>query len=248
MFWNTLDRYAQQHTVDAYRFEVGHVSDPIVQQNYINNILNKVDNCLARRVAFGIGVPLPTLGSGPKKQQSSGKSKFPSLYPLVPSQERKMSNEGLIIGILGGDDHLSTADLAVLKSILAVEKVSYKVIASHIGGLKTGVPSNQSFITTSSVFYDAIILGSSVAGKKPDPLSPEAAEFLREAYSHGKAIAAIGSADVQFKSIGIQSDPALGVFQGAASAVSKKVLAALSGPVRFPQRFPTDDLSICEHD
>ena len=248
VFWNTLDRFAQQHTVDAYRFEVGHVSDPKVQQNYINNILNKVDNCLARRVAFGIGAPLPALGSGPTKKLSSGKSKFPSLYPLATSQERKKSNKGLIIGILGGDKYLSTADLANLKPILAAEKVSYEVIASHMGDLNTGVSSNQSFITTSSIFYDAIIVGSTVAGKKPDPLSPEAVDFLREAYGHGKAIAAIGNADAQFKSLGIQSDATLGIFQGGASAVAKKVLAALSGPVRFPQRFPTDDLSICESD
>lgn len=251
VFWNTLDRFAQQHTVDAYRFEVGHVSDPKVQLNYINNILNKVDNCLARRVAFGIGVLLPALGSGPTKKQSSKKSKFPSLYPLATSQERKKSNEGLTIGILGGDKYLSTADLSTLQPILATEKVSYEVIASHMGNLDTGLFSNQSFITTSSIFYDAIIVGSSVAGKnkKPDPLSPEAADFLREAYSHGKAIAAIGNADALFKTLGIQTDATLGIFRGGASSVAKNILAALSGPVRFPQRFPTDDLrSICGSD
>lgn len=246
VFWNTLDKYAQQHTVDAYRFELGHVSDPKVQQNYINNILNRVDNCLARRVAFGIGAPLPALGSGPNKHNSSAKPKFPSLYPLATSEEGKKSNEGLIIGILGGDNHLSVADLAALTPVLAPEKVSYDVIASHMGRLMTGVSSNQSFITTSSIFYDAIIVGSSADGRKPDSLSPEAAEFLRESYSHGKAIAAIGNAEAGFKSIGIQIDPTLGIFQGRASDVAKKVLAALSGPVRFPQRFPTDDLSICE--
>ena len=117
-----------------------------------------------------------------------------------------------------------------------------------MGNLATGVFSNQSFITTSSVFYDAIIVGSSVAGKKPDPLSPEAADFVREAYGHGKAIAAIGNADAQIKLLGIQSDATLGIFRGSASNVAKKLLAALSGPVRFPQRFPTDDLSICEND
>lgn len=246
IFWNTLDKYAKQHTVDAYRFEVGHVSDPEVQKKYINNILNQVDNCLARRVAFGIGVPLPPLGSGSAAKTPPPKSKFPSLYPLATSEEPKKSNEGLVIGILAGDNQLSPADLKAMLSTLASQKVSYEVVASHIGPLKSGVSANQSFVTTSSIFYDAIVVGSSFGRKASPPLSPEAAEFIREAYSHGKAIAAIGNAQTYLTQLGIGPKPSLGVFEGAAGNVAKMVLDALAGPVRFPQRFPVDDLSICE--
>ena len=50
-FWSTFDKYAQQHPVDAYRFELGHVSDPAVLQRYIDTILNNVDSwpCPPRR-------------------------------------------------------------------------------------------------------------------------------------------------------------------------------------------------------
>lgn len=66
-----------------------------------------------------------------------------------------------------------------------------------------------------------------------------------EAYSHGKAIGAFQpSGAAILESIGIAGEP--GVYAGSASNVVEKVLKALSGPVRFPERFPTDDiLAIC---
>ena len=83
-FWGTLDEYAQQHTVDGYRFELGHVTDPNVTARYISTILNPIDNCLARRVAYGIGAPMPAVGSGPVTQPGSV-TKYPSLYPARSS-------------------------------------------------------------------------------------------------------------------------------------------------------------------
>ena len=241
-FWNTLDKYAQQHTVDAYRFELGHVSDPAVQRKYIDGILNKVDNCLARRVAFGIGAPLPQLGTGPTTN-SSKRGEFLSLYPLATSQEPKKSNEGLTIGILASDSQLSRAELAEIQTSLASQKVTYEIIAPRMGTLKSGLVANQSFITTSSIFYDAIIIGSfSNNGSTPSDLE----DFVREAYAHGKAVAAIGNASKIYARIGTGvNSSSWGVFAGAAKAVVLDILDALAGPVRFPQRFPVDDPSIC---
>lgn len=240
-FWNTLDEYAQQHTVDAYRFELGHVSDPAVQSKYIDNILNKVDNCLARRVAFGIGAPLPPLATGPISNASRTVG-FSSLYPLATSQEPRKSNEGLIIGILASDAQLSRADLAAIQPLLASQKINYEIIAPHMGNLKSGLVANQSFVTTSSIFYDAIVIGSfSGNGSTSSYLE----DFLREAYLHGKAVAAIGNSAQVFAKIGTSVNSSLGVYGGAAKSVVEDVLDALAGPVRFPQRFPVDDASIC---
>lgn len=240
-FWNTLDKYAQQHTVDAYRFELGHVSDPALQSKYIDNILNKVDNCLARRVAYGVGAPLPPLGTGPSTNVSKI-GEFASLYPLAASQEPKKSNDGLIVGILASDIQLSRTDLAAIRPLLASQKVSYDVIAPHIGLLKSGLVANQSFVTTSSIFYDAIVIGSfSDNGSVPSYMK----DFVYEAFVHGKAVAAIENAAKIFAEIGTSVDPSLGVYHGTAKAVMQNILDALAGPVRFPQRFPVDDPSIC---
>lgn len=150
-FWGTLDKYAQQHTVDAYRFELGNVGDETVVKKYIDNILNKIDNCLACRVAYGIGAKLPAVGSGPMTNVTNSTAPYPSLYPLTQGLEPNKSNEGLVVGILADDSILSIADLSAMSTLLSAEKVRYEVVAPHQGPLASGITAKQSYITTSSI-------------------------------------------------------------------------------------------------
>ena len=254
-FYYTLDTYAQQHLVDAYRFEVGHVTIPGVQQRYIDNILNKIDNCLARRVAMGIGAQMPALGSGPGNTTSNNTvTKVPSLYPLSGAFEPNKSNAGLTIGILADDMHLSTAQLNMMLPSFSSQQVFYEVVSSHIGDLQTGVFSNQSYITTSSVFYDAIIISSAAQNNMSSAKSCSwltqfnTQQFIQEAYGHGKAIAILGGECTSILSgMGINTTAEIGVYsQGDVPTLIMDVLNALAGPVRFPQRLPVDDMSICQ--
>lgn len=93
--------------------------------------------------------------------------------------------------------------------------------------------------------YDAILIGSiSNSTKDPSPaFDPD--QFVLEAWSHGKAIGAIGNSAQLLSSIGLTVSPASGIFNDNAAVVTMELLDALSGPVRFPQRFPVDDMSIC---
>ena len=151
IFWGTMDIYAQQHTVDAYRFELGHVTEPSVVTTYIDTILNPIDNCLARRVAFGIGAPMPAVGSGGKANLTNSTTMYPNLYPLNPGQETNKSNAGLVIGIVAVDNMFSAADMASVMPLLAAQQVTFDVVASHVGSLASGVNATSSFILTASV-------------------------------------------------------------------------------------------------
>ena len=241
LFWGTLDVYAQQHTVDAYRFELGNVGDAGVVQRYIDDTLNNIDNCLARRVAYGIGADAPAKGSGPMTNMTNATTPYPSLYPLATSQEPNKSNAGLTVAVIARDDLFTSTDMTGVMSQLAPQKVNLEVVAPRIGQLNSGVTANASYITTSDIFYDAILIGSSANGTAPK-LSMDEMSFVMEAYSHGKAIAALGSSGSDLlQALGIAGQP--GIYSGEAFAVTGQVLDALSGPVRFPQRFPTDDTS-----
>ena len=244
IFWGSLDVYAQQHTVDAYRFELGNVGNPPVVQKYIDNTLNNVDNCLARRVAWGVGATLPAVGSGPRTNLTSKTTPFKSLYPLNPGQEPNKSNEGLEVAVIANDTLFTKADMAAMMPLLSAQKVLLEVVGPKIGALKTGVVANGSFITTSDVFYDAIFIGSPTSNNSAS-LDMSSYDFVMEAYGHGKAIGALGSSGMAIlEGLGIAGMP--GVYSGNAATVTKEVLKALSGPVRFPQRFPTDDVkAIC---
>ena len=75
----------------------------------------------------------------------------------------------------------------------------------------------------------------------------DAMSFILSAYAHGKPIGALGSNGAALlQSLGLAANSSLGMFSGDAESVTRDVLNALSGPVRFPQRFPVDDASICQ--
>jgi catalase len=93
------------------------------------------------------------LGSGPMTNVTNSTARFPSLYPLAQSQEPKKSNAGPTVGIITADNMFSTADIAAMSPLLGAQQVSYEVVASRQGMLATGVIANQSYITTSDIWY-----------------------------------------------------------------------------------------------
>ena len=247
-FWGSLDVYAQQHTVDAYVFELGNVANTSVVQVYIDNLLNNIDNCLARRVAFGVGAHMPE--SGANVGLSNGTAPYPSLYPLTVQMEPNKSNAGLTVAVLANDTMLSASDVAGMMPLLASQQVSLAVVAPHHGSLASGINATASYITTSSIFYDAIFIGSIQSGSNATGspvLDFNAQAFVMEAYSHGKAIGALGSSgQAILQGLGQSVNETAGLYAGDPAQVTTSVLNALSGPVRFPMRFPTDDLAaIC---
>ena len=80
-------------------------------------------------------------------------ARFPSLYPLAPSQEPRKSNAGLVVGTVAADDAFNKADLATMSPLLAKQQVSYEVVSLHQGTLATGISANKSYITTSDILY-----------------------------------------------------------------------------------------------
>ncbi|KAF2652359.1 heme-dependent catalase [Lophiostoma macrostomum CBS 122681] len=243
-FWQSLDQYGQQHLVDGCRFELGNVANTSVVQRYIDIILNPIDNCLARRVAFGLGAVLPPLSGAPASTNKS--TQYPSLYPLDSQGPRNKSNAGLSVAVLASDSMFSKADLNALMPLLVDQQINLAVVASRMGTLQTGVTATQSCITASSVFYDAIFVGSPVSNAKG--LDEYSTDFLMQAYNHGKPIGIFGDGGSQLTMSmrlgGLNSS--IGLFGGSASATAEDVLNALSFPTRFFNRFPVDEVAtIC---
>jgi catalase len=235
-FWFSMDQFAQQHTVDAYRFELGHVSNPNVTAKYISTILNPVDNCLARRVAFGVGSPMPAIGTGSSIVPNMT---FPSLYPL--STNVSLPVTGLIVAILTTSDDIPMATYNTLTSALSSKKALFEVVASHQGVLASGVPANESYVTTSSVLFDAVIIISEGFSTNAS-MSSVQQEFVREAFGHGKPIGEVGSgflSSLQLTGPGLFLDSDTG-------PVINTVIRAMEMPGRFPQRNSLDDVkAIC---
>ncbi|KAF2160640.1 hypothetical protein M409DRAFT_70374 [Zasmidium cellare ATCC 36951] len=212
MFWYGLGQYAQQHTVDAYRFELANVGDATVVQRYIDETLNNIDNCLARRVAYGIGATMPPVGTGAVSNNATYPNSYASSFYTLDTNVTK-SNVGLQVAVIANDTLLTGGDVAAMISLLSAQKVSLTVVAPKIGTLASGVNATASFLISSSVFYDAIFIGSSgnASSTNSASLTADMASFVEQAYSHGKPIGALGSSGPAFLAgLGISNQP--GVF------------------------------------
>jgi catalase len=247
MLWGTMDKFAQQHTVDGYRFELGNVANSSVVQAYIDTILNPIDNCFARRVAYGLGAQMPALESGPMTNITNSTTPFPSLFPTNPGIEPNKSLVGLSVAVLANDTVFSQSDLNAMLPLLMAQNMTVTIVAPHVGQLSSGINATGSYITASSVFYDAVFIGS-VGGNSTSGnigLDMNAMAFAMQAYSHGKAIGALGTNGASvLRGMGLDFNPDLGLYAGDVGPVTMDVLDALAGPVRFFQRFPTDDLQV----
>jgi catalase len=158
-----MDKYAQQHTINGYRFELGQVMNTSIVGDYITKILNPIDNCFARRVAFGIGAPMPELGSASTRKPNAT---YPSSYPLGSNMSLPVA--GLSIAALANDNALTMTDFQTLTAAFGEQKLNFAVIGPHAGMLATGVPANMSYLTGASVFYGAVVLGSGLNGTATD--------------------------------------------------------------------------------
>jgi catalase len=233
IFFNSQNNYSQQHTVDAYRLEIGLVADQDVKINFVNKVLNSIDNCLARRVAYGLGIPLPAVQATPNVSGII----YPSQYPLQYQTPQPVV--GLSVGIVTDNAGPSASDLAALQQVFDGQQLLFDVIAPHQGLLTRGVSATQSYITTSSVFYDAVI----VVGNNTQ--SPDLQAFVQEAYTHGKPIGALGGTSSLFLSLQPQTN--IGLFsEMSANTLAQDIAAAIALPGRYPQRLPIDDIqAIC---
>lgn len=233
IFFNSQNNYSQQHTVDAYRLEIGLIADQDVKIKFVNTVLNSIDNCLARRVAYGLGIPLPAAQSTPNVAGTI----YPSQYPLQFTTPQPVI--GLNIGIITDNNGPSAADLASMNQVFDGQQLNFDLIAPHQGPLNNGGSAAQSYITTSSVFYDAIIVIGSTQ-------SPDLQTFVQEAYTHGKPIGALGNSSSVLLS-NLQPRTNIGLFSdSSASTLAQDIAGAIAMPGRYPERLPLDDVqTIC---
>jgi hypothetical protein len=60
LFWNSLVPAEQQFIINAIVFKNSKITSPHVRANVLSSQLNMINNDLASRVAFGLGLPKPT--------------------------------------------------------------------------------------------------------------------------------------------------------------------------------------------
>ncbi|MET8981461.1 catalase [Streptomyces sp. NPDC004539] len=249
LFWNSMADWERDHIVEAFRFELGKVNAVQIRTRTVSELAH-VDLDLARRVARGVGVPEP----------ADKETEFTAVSPALSIEA--LPGDGSVrtrkVAILARDG-VDGRQLDVLREELTARGALVEVVAPEAGSVDTTDhaprPVDRALPTVASVLYDAVLLpGGPVA--VPDLVTdPDVVRFARDAYRHGKPLAALGSgvgvlaavvpdtvriatpADGPVSDQGVVSDTAAGPPRPEFIEAFTRALAAHRCPYRPPGRF-----------
>lgn len=210
LFFNSQTTVEKSHIVRALRFELGKVDTTAIRVRMLG-LLSQVDIELAEKVALGLGCTVPDnietpMNKGvspeneinqkhePRSVESSVESSDALSMIKNPRNSSTIASRKVAIICTEG---VSEAAVLNIKSALLKEDAKGFVIAPHLGSLLTDVDGavavDFSFLTTSSVLFDAVYIphGLGVASLAEDD---HVIEFVNDAYRHCKVIGADGEA------------------------------------------------------
>ena len=249
LFWRSQSAWEQDHIVAAFCFELAKVEVFAIRERMVSTLM-QVDAVLAKRVADGLGMDVPPPPVGADKVPRS--DALESDAALSMANTRKASIVGRRVAVLVAN-HVDSTAIEAMRKTLEAGGAAMKLISPRLGEIKGGdgkvIKVDHSLPTVSSVLFDAVFIPG---GKRSiDALCADANAvlFVKEAYKHGKTIAAsddgirliaiaarsAGRADEKFDAPGVI------VASGKAvnSGLVKRFVAALAQH-RFPERVDLD--------
>ena len=189
LFWRSQAAWEQDHIVDAFCFELGKVNVLEIRKRMVST-LTQVDATLTQRVADGLGMDVPPPPVGAENVPRTDNPKNDDALSM--SKTRKAAITGRKIGFLvaGGVDVLA---IETMRNALESGGATVKIIAPKRGEISNSkmqkMAVDHSFPTVGSVLFDALYVPG---GSSAETLcnNAHAVLFIKEAYKHGKAIAA----------------------------------------------------------
>ena len=167
-------------------------------------ILVQIDETLAKKVAFGLGIQLPAKPEFPVNGSIPADGKVEDYKSIKVESELKssaalsMANtikdtiKSRKIAVLAADG-VDDASLSDVKSAIEAEGAIVEIISprqGHISSAKNAkIAVDQSFLTAASVLFDAVYIPGGKGSIAALLDEPNAIHFINEAYKHCKAVA-----------------------------------------------------------
>ena len=216
LFYNSLTVPEQEHIGQALTVELSKVTDVKIKKLMLEH-LAKIDQDLAGGVAGKIGMQAPKGTSATRAGKSKGLSQEEGPKDSIKSRK---------VAILAADG-VTAADVKRITASLKKEGATAEVIAMRLGDLKGDVKVDKSFATADSVMYDAVYVPGGTEGVTALLGEERARHFVRQAYDHGKALAASGEGADLFQSVGVTDAPGVVMDKGGSDGI-KSFLAAVA--------------------
>ncbi len=214
LFFNSQSEPEKNHIISALSFELSKVLSIPVKERMLG-LLKHIDSKMAKKIGDNLGMDVPNIALGElnKSMPADGKpADFSSHKPKSSLDKSKaLSMENTVkdtiksrkIAFLAADG-VDGASLNSVKKLLISQGADVKVIAPKLGKISTSdkgsIAVDESFLTASSVLYDAVYVPGGKQSIKTLKGQANAIHFLNEAYKHCKAIAVDKDAKVLLES------------------------------------------------
>lgn len=200
LFFNSQSQPEKEHLIKALTFELGKVKTPAIRSRMLG-LLSQVEITLAEKVAEGLGAKvtkpefplnhsIPADGNPRDFQPISVEQGIDSSSALSMKNTIKKpdTRKVAVLASDGVDDKSYNSITASLKKAKALPVL----IAPHLGNIvsKSGnqIKAEESFLTASSVLFDAVYVPGGKKSIETLLTIPEAAEFINQSYKHFKPI------------------------------------------------------------
>lgn len=201
LFYVSQSPVEQQHIVDALSFELSKVDVPYIRERVVRLLAN-IDSNLAKKVGANLGIDPSTDISyldettATKPNNKRGAAKPGKSPALSMANTIKDTIESRMIAILATDGCDAKA-INVLKSTLMAQGAQAEIVAPHLGVLRSvdgeGIVVDKTLTNCASVLFDAVFVAGGEAVAAILSSNAQAVHFVKEAFKHGKAIAALGN-------------------------------------------------------
>lgn len=203
LFFNSQSEAEKNHIINALSFELGKVNEEMIKLRMLG-LLNEVENILAKSVADNLGLNIPTKQDNIINKSFGADANPQQHQPIVKKQSIEKSDALSMAST--AKNSIATRKIAILAAEgsdqSAIEEyqqalTSQGAIVNIIAPtLKPSSPENgptlkvdQTFLTASSVLFDALYIPGGEKGVKNLLTQYDALYFIDEAYRHCKAIA-----------------------------------------------------------
>ena len=195
LFWKSLSSAEQDHLVSAAHFELGKVETKAVRERMLM-LFDHVDSTLAKRIAEGIGVSVPTqkepIGSPPPTDRRTVERSAALSMENTVKDSIKSRHIAFLVA-----DGVDESTVQAVKTALLEKGAQVHVVAKFLGSIKGAngqqIPVDKCAITVASVMYDAVFIPGGRESVAALLKEGNARHFVSEAFKHGKAIGAVGA-------------------------------------------------------
>jgi catalase len=233
LFYRSQSAAEQRHIIAAFRFELSRVTVPAIRERMVSILVN-VDTALAQGVADGLGMALPAAQPMALAEPvQSEVSRSPGLSLLARPGSTQAAGRRVAVLVADG---VSGAALRQVYLSLAQAQAVPRFVGLRLGRVRTlegqDIEVEASIEALPSVLWDAVALPDLPPGDPSLAAQPEAMEFVKDQYRHGKPVLALGVGACNWlDALGIpmaladgQPDPGIVLNDGA--KLSQEALAA----------------------